>query len=162
MYRVFIVLMTLVFVLLVVSIANADMGKIEKSVMLHCAKYKISKQLVMAIIEVESGFNQYSIGQAKEVGLMQLHPKYHKNVSFNIDKNIRQGVKYLAFVKRKCQRDLGGAWFICYNNGPYRRPLQPKKFPYYVKVVRVMRKQWISKVKKKQKYIEYMLVRQGK
>lgn len=99
-------------------------------------EYGIEQELILAIIETESTFNPLAKGGAGEVGLMQLHPRYHKNISYVIEANMQQGVAYLAKLKTQCYPRLKDAWFLCYNLGK-RKALaldKPREFAYYKKV----------------------------
>lgn len=94
----------------------------------------IEKELILAIIKVESNFNQYAIGKThKERGLMQLRPTYHK-ASFNIKDNMDEGVAYLMYLKKRCTKKYGEAWFVCYNHGPNKTLDFVKDSNYYQKV----------------------------
>lgn len=97
-------------------------------------KYGIEAELLLAMIKTESNFNPKAIGRAKEVGLLQIHPKYHKTTTFDIRSNISQGAHYLSTFKEKCQKRYATAWFICYNVGPNKVIKNPKQFAYYKKV----------------------------
>lgn len=100
------------------------------------AIYGIEAELTLAIIQTESEFNPNAIGSAGEVGLMQLHPKYHKNPKYSSKENMEQGVAYLAKIKAKCFPQLRSAWFICYNTGIRKAKAldKPFQFSYYKKV----------------------------
>lgn len=114
-----------------------EMSKMEQIVEASVeaqAKYGIEAELLLAMIKTESNFNPKAIGRAKEVGLLQIHPKYHKTTTFDIKSNILQGAAYLATFRKKCQDKYATAWFICYNVGPNKAVKNPKQFPYYKKV----------------------------
>lgn len=99
-------------------------------------KYGIDAALTLAIVKTESNFNIKATGKAGEIGLMQLHPRYHKSPKYDVKSNMEQGVAYLAKLKSKCYPALKEAWPICYNMG-VRKALaldEPKQFSYYKKV----------------------------
>lgn len=98
--------------------------------------YNIDPILVQAIIKVESNYNPKAIGAAGEVGLMQIHPKYHPQISKNPAKNVLMGIKILYMYKKQCYPKFKDAWFICYNLGPNKHLKYPHKFAYYKKVVK--------------------------
>jgi soluble lytic murein transglycosylase-like protein len=97
-------------------------------------KHRVDPALVLAIMKVESNFNPDARGSVGEVGLMQLHPRFHAVYPGEIERNIDTGVAYLARLKTLCKKDYGDAWFVCYNTGANRRIKAPYQFPYYKKV----------------------------
>lgn len=97
----------------------------------YAEQEQIDPALVLAVIATESTFNEYSVGSAGELGLMQLHPAYFK-ATFDIEQNIEQGVKHLAHVRAKSvYKDY--RWIEQYNTGLNR---QPSSFNYYNKVMK--------------------------
>lgn len=77
-------------------------------------RYNICPELLEAIIEQESGGNPDAIGQAGEVGLMQIYPKYHRERMGRLDiyslydpeGNILVGADYLSELFREYE-DIG-------------------------------------------------------
>lgn len=97
-------------------------------------QYKVDPDLVTAMAYVESSFNSKAIGRShKEVGLMQLHPKYFR-ASFDPRLNVEMAVIYLSKLRRICKPKYKDAWFVCYNTGPNRQIENPKDTKYYKKV----------------------------
>lgn len=97
-------------------------------------KHGIEPELILAIIKVESNFNQYAVGKThKERGLMQLRPTFHK-ASFDIMENLEEGVAYLQQMKRRCSKKYGEAFFVCYNHGSNKTLDFVKDSNYYQKV----------------------------
>lgn len=93
----------------------------------------VDPRIVAAIIAVESSFKEDAVGTSGEVGLMQLHPKFHR-VSFNAVDNISTGARYLAGLKAVFgHRYPGLLWTEFYNRGPNTKP---KQFPYAKKVAK--------------------------
>ncbi|NCD24231.1 MAG: lytic transglycosylase domain-containing protein [Deltaproteobacteria bacterium] len=85
-----------------------------------CAKYGIDTSLVMAVIDVESGFNAGAVSSAGARGLMQIMPSTGKDLDlvdpFNPTENIDAGIRYLRFLLDKFpDRRLAIA---AYNAGP--------------------------------------------
>ena len=117
------------------SLLLAQLAIYQHAIILE-TKYGIEAELTLAIIQTESGFNPKAIGTAGEVGLMQLHPKYHQNIKFSRKANMEQGVAYLASLKAKCFPKLKSAWFVCYNTGVRKAKAldKPFQFSYYKKV----------------------------
>ena len=76
----------------------------------YSAVYRVPKDLVMAIIDEESGWNPHAVSEKGAVGLMQLMPQTASRFGvhdwFRPDENIRGGVAYLAWLNRKFGGDL--------------------------------------------------------
>lgn len=98
----------------------------------------VDPQVALAIVEVESSFNPKARGSKGEVGLFQLHPKYHK-VSRDEYTNIKTAIAYIAHIEPRCRAKYGQAWIVCYNYGPTRTLKAPEKTRYYKKVTRAIR-----------------------
>src|SRR5687767_12782798 len=71
--------------------------------------YGLHRELVYAVIEVESWWNPRAVSAAGAVGLMQLMPDtavaFRVQNRFDIAENIRGGVAYLAWLKDPCGGD---------------------------------------------------------
>jgi soluble lytic murein transglycosylase-like protein len=76
----------------------------------YAAIYRVPVDLVMAIIDEESGWNPYAVSEKGAVGLMQLMPqtalRFGVRDRFRPDENIRGGVAYLAWLNREFGGDL--------------------------------------------------------
>jgi len=76
----------------------------------YSALYRVPQDLVMAIIDEESGWNPYAVSDKGAVGLMQLTPqtalRFGVHDWFRPDENIRGGVAYLAWLNRKFGGDF--------------------------------------------------------
>ena len=93
---------------------------IEKSI-----EHKISPYLVIAIIEVESGFNPMAISSMKAKGLMQIMPEWCKKFNidsksdiFNIETNIDIGIKIFNIHLKEADGNipLGLYYYVGKNN----------------------------------------------
>lgn len=81
--------------------------------------YNICPELLEAIIEAESGGDPDAVGQAGEIGLMQIYPRYHVERSqrlnvydlFEPEGNILVGADYLAELFAEYQ-DMGTVLMI--------------------------------------------------
>ncbi len=75
--------------------------------------YGLQRELVYAVIEVESGWNPSAISHAGAAGLMQLMPgtaaSFGVTNRFDIAENIRGGVAYLAWLEITAA--MIGGWF---------------------------------------------------
>lgn len=99
---------------------NRSVKDVEGIVSDLCMKYSIDKSLVMAVIDVESGFNAGAVSSAGAQGLMQIMPSTGKDLDlvdpFNPTENIDAGIRYLRFLLNKFpDRKLAIA---AYNAGP--------------------------------------------
>lgn len=76
----------------------------------YATVYRVPLDLVMAIIDEESGWNPYAVSEKGAVGLMQLMPqtalRFGVRDRFRPDENIRGGVAYLAWLNREFGGDL--------------------------------------------------------
>ena len=76
----------------------------------YAAVYRVPLDLVMAIIDEESGWNPCAVSVKGAVGLMQLMPqtavRFGVRDRFRPDENIRGGVAYLAWLNREFGGDL--------------------------------------------------------
>jgi soluble lytic murein transglycosylase-like protein len=72
--------------------------------------YRVPRELVGAIIEVESNWSPHAVSPKGAVGLMQLMPatavRFGVRNRFDIEDNIRGGVAYLAWLIRRFEGDL--------------------------------------------------------
>jgi soluble lytic murein transglycosylase len=72
--------------------------------------YKVPVELVDAVIEVESNWQPYAVSPKGAAGLMQLMPSTAVRLGvrnpFQIEENVRAGVKYLAWLMHLFRGDL--------------------------------------------------------
>lgn len=114
--------------------ANANEPKVNEitiAILEYSAAHQIDPLLVTAVIRVESKFDPKAVGSSGEIGLMQLHPRWFADASFDIRKNISAGVRHLAWSRKYCPHQTGHQWVICFNNGVNRAPKYPTLHPYY-------------------------------
>jgi len=73
-------------------------------------QYGIDPPLAMAVIAVESGFNQYAVSPRNAQGLMQLLPttatRFCATDSFNAEQNLRAGLAYLRWLLTRFSGDV--------------------------------------------------------
>jgi soluble lytic murein transglycosylase-like protein len=103
-------------------------------------RHGVDPRLVLAVMKVESNFNVNAKGAAGEVGLLQLHPRYHLARPGDVTRNVDTGVRYLAYVLRRCRADYGPAAVLCYNHGPFKRLERPLEASYYKKFLKAYNK----------------------
>jgi hypothetical protein len=99
----------------------------------YSVAFNMDPKLIAAVIAQESSFNPAATGSSGEVGLMQLHPRYH-TASYNITENILTGVAYLKGLKTTFKHYQDYTWLEHYNRGPNCKT--PKKFPYTNRVLK--------------------------
>lgn len=72
-------------------------------------EYGVEKELIYAVIEVESAWKPRAVSSAGAAGLMQLMPNtatmFGVQNRFDVSENIRGGVAYLAWLKQQCRGD---------------------------------------------------------
>lgn len=134
-------LLAIVVVILIMILANAAYGqsqpteRINAIVKSESAKAHLDPALVMAVIAVESNFNPNAVGTHGEIGLMQLHPRFHVVHKGDVAGNIRVGVRYLNHLRAVCSGRYGDAWFVCFNHGPNAKIKSAKDTSYYRRVI---------------------------
>jgi soluble lytic murein transglycosylase-like protein len=114
--------------------ARADAPRVNKvvtAIMHHAKLNNIDPLLVAAVIRVESKFDQRAIGSSGEIGLLQLHPRWFADASFDVEQNIELGVRHLAWTRKHCPHNANFTWLTCYNAGVNKNPKYPHLNPYY-------------------------------
>lgn len=82
-----------------------------------CEKYDVSHAMVIAMIDVESGFNSKAVSSTNDYGLMQINAINHKENTDYLDPydNVEQGIKALhRLAKKYNEADLV---LMCWNCG---------------------------------------------
>ena len=133
MYLLFIV--SSLFILLSCHLAlSCDAAPMVRAIALD---YKLDPDLVIAIMEVESECNEERVGKLGERGLFQLRPEFHSHAAGPRDRHVTIAIRYLDYVRARCAPAYGDAWFICFNQGPFKKPstAEPTKTTYYKKVM---------------------------
>jgi len=91
------------------SLPMAKNPKINEAVEQAAKQFDLDPLLVHAVIQVESGYNQYAISHAGAQGLMQLMPATARSLgvrnSFDVEENIRAGVRHLKELKETYKDD---------------------------------------------------------
>jgi soluble lytic murein transglycosylase-like protein len=107
----------------VFNLKYPDFAQVARIVYTKSKEYGFSPYLVMALIQVESNFDQYAVSSAGACGLMQVNYSVWQN-TLNIDYNklfekeynIDMGLKVLKHYYEKTSGNLFQALFH-YNNG---------------------------------------------
>jgi hypothetical protein len=113
---------------------ESRVNKVATAIMHHAKLNNIDPLLVAAVIRVESKFDERAVGSSGEIGLLQLHPRWFADATFDVEQNIELGVRHLAWSKKHCPHRAGHTWVICFNNGTSRTPKYPYLHDYYKKV----------------------------
>lgn len=111
-----------------------------KQVHYEAERAKLSPQLVLALIQVESRFDRFAISNAGALGLMQVMPFWLKEIGkphdnlFNIHTNLRIGCTILRYYMNKEHNDLTSA-LARYNGSLY-------SYKYTDRIFHVLDKRW--------------------
>lgn len=101
--------------------------EVQDHIFTECEKHNIQPAIVVAMIQKESKFNTYALGDdGRSAGLMQVQAKWHlpKMIElectdlFNPYQNITVGVDYLTELYNQYGGDYGKA-LTAYNSGHY-------------------------------------------
>jgi|SRR5215469_6307412 len=80
--------------------------------------YQVPIELIAAIIDEESGWNQQAVSKKGAAGIMQLMPATARRLGvrnrFVVEENIRGGIVYLAGLKQRFHGDLHLITVACY------------------------------------------------
>nr|WP_156820858.1 lytic transglycosylase domain-containing protein [Dasania marina] len=114
--------------------------KLLRAIHREATKAELKPDLVLALIEVESRFNEFAISSAGAQGLMQVMPFWKNEIGrpednlTNIDTNLSYGCRILQFYLKKEQ----GNWMnaLARYNGSYG------KYWYPERVMNAWRKRW--------------------
>jgi soluble lytic murein transglycosylase-like protein len=111
-----------------------------KHIHIEAKRAKLPPEMVLAVIEVESNFNQFAISRAGAQGYMQVMPFWLKEIGrpndnlFRLTTNLRMGCTILRHY-----HDLeGGNWTRALAR--YNGSLGKNKYPY--KVFEALRTRW--------------------
>ena len=119
----------------------------------YADRYGVARELVHAIIEVESAWQPQAVSAQGAVGLMQLMPAtammFEVRNRFHIEENIRGGVAYLSWLQQRFHGDLRlmtAAYFagesqIASHGLSYS---SPEVFRYVSQVARIYRRRQVE------------------
>ncbi len=123
----------------------ADPGeRIEllRTVHYEASRVELEPELVLALIEVESGFDRFAISVSGARGLMQVMPFWLDEIGlsdqnlFKVRTNLRMGCTILRYYMDMESNDLGPA--LARYNGSYGRTEYPEK------VVKALNNNWFK------------------
>lgn len=116
--------------------------EILKLVHLEASRANLPPELILAVIDTESNFDQYAISVAGAIGLMQIMPFWLDEIGrpndnlLHVDTNLRYGCTILRFYLDKEKGDLRRAL------GRYNGSLGKRKYPN--KVIDKLTKKWFQ------------------
>lgn len=112
------------------TLDHQEKHKVIKLVRALARRYRMNPHLILSVIKVESNFRPYVISNRGAIGLMQLKPDTAAWIApkcgiqwegeamlYKPEKNIRLGVCYLSYLRRKFRGDLE-KMLSAYNQGP--------------------------------------------
>ena len=98
-------------------------SRIVETVFRKSREFRFNPYLVMALIQVESGFDPYAVSKSGSYGLMQVNYSVWKNELnidlqkiYKVEYNIDLGLKILSRYYRETEGNMVTALFL-YNNG---------------------------------------------
>jgi len=95
--------------LVVAGVCSAQSAEVGRWADHWADAYGVERELVHAVIEVESGGNPRAISNAGAAGVMQLMPAtaaaFRVRNRFDVEDNVRAGVAYLAWLRDLCGGD---------------------------------------------------------
>ncbi len=104
---------------------------ILKSVHREASIAKLKPDLVLALIQIESRFDQYAVSRAGAQGLMQVMPFWKNEIGrpndnlTDVDTNLRYGCRILQYYLQKEEGRLAPA--LARYNGSYGKTVYPEK-----------------------------------
>lgn len=113
-----------------------------KSIHYEAKRANLEPELVLAVIEVESHFDQFAISVSGARGLMQVMPFWLDEINlsdknlFKIRTNLRMGCTILRYYMDRESDNIGPA--LARYNGSYGKTKYPKK------VVKALQKHWFK------------------
>ena len=113
-----------------------------KTIHFEAGRVNLEPELVLAVIEVESHFDQFAISVSGARGLMQVMPFWLEEIQlsnknlFKLQTNIRMGCTILRFYLDKESGDIGPA--LARYNGSYGKTKYPNK------VIKALNTHWFK------------------
>jgi soluble lytic murein transglycosylase-like protein len=114
----------IVFILLLFS-SNLHAKDVAQTIDKHSRNFNVDKRLVEAIIQVESGGDQYAVSTTHDYGIMQINVATAKHFKFDLakikkdrDYAIYCGVLYLSYLRSKYSSKDKYWWARYHSNTP--------------------------------------------
>lgn len=113
-----------------------------RQVHFEASRVRLKPELVLAVIEVESGFNRWAVSSAGAQGLMQVMPFWLKEIGrpednlFEVATNLRMGCTILRYYLDMAKGDLTDA--LARYNGSYGR------YEYPAQVYKALERRWYA------------------
>lgn len=106
----------------------------------YAKKYKLPKELVFAIIHIESSFNQFLVSSKSCYGLMQVnYPVWKSALKINhvgelltMDTNLKYGVRILKHYIEKCHNDYKEGIMSYFGRSSYAKKYYQKVWSKYL------------------------------
>jgi soluble lytic murein transglycosylase len=102
-------------VLLILALPQCSFGQrstlaAEGCVQLYAMHYRVSPELIGALIDVESRWNPHAVSKKGALGLMQLMPetarRFGAHQPFDVEQNIAAGTRYVTTLMWEFHGDL--------------------------------------------------------
>ena len=113
-------LFLLFFATLPCARAQPDASLAERCVRRYAAHYRVSPELIAALIDVESRWNPRAVSHKGAMGLMQLMPatarRYGAIHPFDVEENIAAGTRYVTALMWEFHGDMRLVSAACRSN----------------------------------------------
>jgi soluble lytic murein transglycosylase-like protein len=121
--------------------------KIYKEVKKAEKEYGVPREIILAIIQIESSFNPRAVGKSHgELGLLQTRPNLHSCSSLGIRESIQCGVAYLdRIVDRDDAGNIVLETVARFNLGPNRKVNNYRSTRYYRKIKKALKDRYWEK-----------------
>ncbi len=113
-----------------------------KAVHKEAVRAKLDPQLVLSVIDIESGFDRFAISRSGARGLMQIMPFWKTEIGhdednlFDIETNLKYGCAILSIYIKREKQQISSA--LARYNGSHGRMKYPNK------VLSSLRKHWLT------------------
>ncbi len=131
-------------------IAQAPPSVAERCVRHYAAQYRVSPELIAALIDVESRWNAQAVSSKGAMGLMQLMPATARRFGayrpFDVDQNIAAGTRYVTTLMWEFHGDLRlvAAAYYAGDHWITRKQLNYRN-PYVIAYVQAVRRQYMRR-----------------
>jgi len=109
--------LTLAMLALVPDAPRADVERLARSIVHHCAEPPLSPALCAAVAYHESTFNRHAVSVDNACGTMQVLASKYDNSGCEMLADVEIGVAHGAYWLRYYWRHCGVNWLGCYRHG---------------------------------------------